>query len=64
MYKNRTSNELMFDKLRDLTFELDVLAAYLRYSGNGNEKEARILSQCSVSIFDKVYKELRQSWIA
>lgn len=62
MYQHKTTNHLVFDKLRNITFELDEMAAYLRDSNTGNEKQAQVLSECSTMIFDDVYKALRESW--
>lgn len=62
MYVHKTVNELVFDKLRSLAFEIDELAAYISFCGRDNEKEAQSLSQASTIVFDQVYKKLRSSW--
>lgn len=66
MYKHRTSNELFFDKIRELQFELDLLRAYLSnstgYDKLAYNKEEQALNLCSLILFDDVYKSIREKW--
>lgn len=60
-YVHKTENQLIFDKVRSIIFECDLLYNYLMYDGSALY-EASILKGISVSLFDDVYMGLRSHW--
>lgn len=62
-YVHQTENQLIFDKVRSIKLECDLLYSYLKYDGSA-EYEASILKRISVSLFDDVYMGLRSRWSA
>lgn len=62
-YVHQTENQLIFDKVRSIIFECDLLYSYLMFDG-GAEHEASILKGISISLFDDVYMGLRSHWSA
>jgi hypothetical protein len=62
-YVHQTENQLIFDKVRSIKLECDLLYSYLRYDGSADQ-EAAILKDISISLFDDVYMGLRSHWSA
>lgn len=62
-YVHQTENQLIFDKVRSIKLECDMLYSYLKYDGSA-EKEASALKDISVRLFDDVYIGLRSRWSA
>lgn len=68
MYQHKTCNELMFDRIRSIQDECDLVSSYLkreeesRYGGAGLQTIILNLDKASTIIFDDVYKALRQKW--
>lgn len=62
-YVHQTENQLIFDKVRSIKLECDLLYSYLKFDGSV-EHEASILKDISISLFDDVYMGLRSHWSA
>lgn len=62
-YVHQTENQLFFDRVRSIQLECDLLYSYLKYYGNA-EKEASVLKDISIRLFDDVYIGLRSRWSA
>ena len=62
-YVHQTENQLIFDKVRSIKLECDLLYSYLKYDGSA-EQEASILKDISVRLYDDVYMRLRSHWSA
>lgn len=62
-YINKTENQLIFDKVRSIKLECDLLYSYLMYDGSA-EHEASVLKDISIRLFDDVYMGLRSHWSA
>lgn len=62
-YVHQTENQLIFDKVRSIKLECDLLYSYLKYDGSA-EKEASALKDISIRLFDDVYSGLRSRWSA
>lgn len=60
-YVHETENQLIFDKVRSIKLECDLLYSYLMYDGSA-EREASVLKDISISLFDDVYMGLRSHW--
>ena len=63
MYVHQTENQLIFDKVRSIKLECDLLYSYLKYDGSA-EKEAFALKDISTRLYDDVYIGLRSHWSA
>ena len=61
-YQHKTNNEMLFDKLRNIAFELEQIRYSLSYQDTYSEYGAIIqsLDKASVIIFDDVYIALRE----
>lgn len=61
-YKHKTNNEMLFDKLRSITFELQQIRYSLSYQDTYSEYGSIIesLNKASVIIFDDVYIALQE----
>ena len=68
LYQHQTINHLIFDRVREIQLEVDLLRAYLqceevgRIGGAGLKHEISVLTDVSISLFDDVYKPLREKW--
>lgn len=62
-YVHQTSNQLIFDRVRQIQLDCDLLAGYLSYDGSA-PGEAKALHDISVRLFDDVYLSLRSHWSA
>lgn len=62
-YVHQTENQLIFDKVRSIKLECDMLYSYLKYDGSA-EDEASALKDISVRLYDDVYIGLRSHWSA
>lgn len=62
-YVHQTENQLIFDRVRSIQLECDLLYSYLKYDGSA-EKEASVLKDISIRLFDDVYIGLRSRWSA
>lgn len=62
-YVHKTENQLIFDKVRSIKLECDLLYSYLKYDGSA-EQEASVLKGISISLYDEVYMGLRSRWSA
>lgn len=62
-YVHQTENQLIFDRVRSIQLECDLLYSYLVYDGSA-EQEASILKDISISLYDDVYMGLRSHWSA
>lgn len=62
-YVHQTKNQLIFDRVRSIQLECDLLYSYLKYDGSA-EKEASVLKDISIRLFDDVYIGLRSRWSA
>ena len=62
-YVHQTENQLIFDKVRSIKLECDLLYSYLKYDGSA-EQEASILKDISIRLYDDVYIGLRSHWSA
>ena len=60
-YVHKFSNQAIFDMVRSMQINADVLAGYLSYVG-GCSKEVEALHSVSTLLFDDVYKGLRSHW--
>lgn len=60
-YVHKTENQLIFDKVRSIKLECDLLYSYLKYDGSA-EQEASVLKDISISLYDEVYMGLRSHW--
>ena len=60
-YVHQTENQLIFDRVRSIQLECDLLYSYLKYDGSA-EKEASVLKDISIRLFDDVYIGLRSRW--
>lgn len=67
-YQHQTVNHLIFDRIRSVQLEVDLLRAYLteeensRIGGAGLKSEINALSRASTLLFDRVYMPLREKW--
>lgn len=61
VYVHRTTNQAVFDMVRQMQVNADILAGYLRDVG-GCAHEVAALDTVSVLLFDDVYKRLRSHW--
>ena len=52
-YVHQTENQLIFDKVRSIKLECDLLYSYLKYDGSA-EQEASILKDISIRLYDDV----------
>ena len=59
MYKHSSWNDLILDKIRSLQVDVDLLRAYLR---DVDPAAADKLFDCSVILFDEIYKPLKDKW--
>ena len=62
-YVHQTENQLIFDRVRFIKLECDLLYSYLKYDGSA-EREASALKDISVRLYDDVYIGLRSHWSA
>jgi hypothetical protein len=62
-YVHQTENQLIFDRVRSIKLECDLLYSYLKYDGSA-EDEAAALKDISVRLYDDVYIGLRSHWSA
>ena len=62
-YVHQTENQLIFDRVRSIQLECDLLYSYLKYDGCA-EREASALKDISVRLYDDVYIGLRSHWSA
>lgn len=62
-YVHQTENQLIFDMVRSIKLECDLLYSYLKYDGSA-EREASALKDISVMLYDDVYIGLRSLWSA
>ena len=62
-YVHQTENQLIFDRVRSIKLECDMLYSYLKYDGSA-EDEASALKDISVRLYDDVYIGLRSHWSA
>lgn len=62
-YVHQTENQLIFDRVRSIKLECDMLYSYLKYDGNA-EREASALKDISIRLYDDVYIGLRSHWSA
>lgn len=62
-YVHQTENQLIFDRVRSIQLECDLLYSYLKYDGSA-EKEASVLKDISIRLFDDVYIGLCSRWSA
>lgn len=60
-YVHKTVNQLVFDKVRSIQFECDLLRSYLEIDGSA-ESEVSVLRDISTLLFDDVYNSLRSHW--
>ena len=51
-YVHKTENQLIFDKVRSIKLECDLLYSYLKYDGSA-EYEASVLKDISISLYDE-----------
>lgn len=63
-YVHQTYNQLTFDKVRSVQYEIELLKSYLRDSNDFGclDSEIAALRECSTILFDSVYKPLREKW--
>lgn len=54
---------MIFDKVRSIKLECDLLYSYLKCDGSA-EQEASVLKDISISLYDEVYMGLRSHWSA
>lgn len=61
-YQHKTNNEMLFDKLRNIAFELEQIRYSLSYQDTYSEYGSIIesLDKASVIVFDDVYIALRE----
>lgn len=62
-YIHQTANQMIFDKVRSIQLECDMLYSYLRYDGSA-ENEASALKDISMRLYYDVYNGLRSHWSA
>lgn len=62
-YVHQTENQLIFDWVRSIQLECDLLYSYLKCDGSA-EKEASVLKDISIRLYDDVYIGLRSRWSA
>ena len=62
-YVHQTENQLIFDRVRSIKLECDMLYSYLKYDCSA-EDEASALKDISVRLYDEVYIGLRSHWSA
>lgn len=62
-YVHQTENQLIFDRVRSIKLECDMLYSYLMYDGSA-EREASALKDISIRLYDDVYIGLRSHWSA
>lgn len=64
-YVHKTSNQLTFDKLRQIQYEIELLKAYIAKGQGGNDVSDIIsaLDEASYLIYEKAYTPLRQIWL-
>lgn len=68
-YQHQTINHLIFDRIREVQIEVDLLRAYLqceetgRVGGAGLKHEISALTDVSNLLFDDVYMLLREKWL-
>lgn len=62
-YVHQTENQLIFDRVRSIKLECDMLYSYLKYDGSA-EREASALKDISIRLYDDVYIGLRSHWSA
>lgn len=68
-YSHQTTNHLIFDRIREVQLEVDLLRSYLqceetgRIGGAGLKHEISVLADVSTSLFDDVYMPLREKWL-
>lgn len=67
-YQHQTYNHLIFDRIRSVQLEVELLKAYLeqdefsRIGGAGLKDEIDVLAFVSHLLFDDVYHTLRKKW--
>lgn len=59
MYKHDSWNDLILDKVRSVQVEVELLRSYLR---DVDPIAACKLYDCSVILFDEIYKPLKDKW--
>lgn len=63
MYHHKTSNDLLFDELRNITWRLNLIRAYLDgYRHCGSAPVIQKIMEAEIILFDDVYIELRDMW--
>ncbi len=62
-YVHQTENQLIFDRVRSIKLECDMLYSYLSMNGSA-EREASALKDISIRLYDDVYIGLRSHWSA
>lgn len=62
-YVHQTEIQLIFDRVRSIKLECDMLYSYLMYDGSA-EREASALKDISIRLYDDVYIGLRSHWSA
>lgn len=60
-YVHQTSNQIIFDRVRDLTTDMTLIAAYLENDGSAMG-EVRELRRARDIVFNGVYRSLRSHW--
>lgn len=67
-YVHKTTNHLVFDRIRQIQLDVDFLCSYLqreeasRVSGAGLSSEIKALMRVHNLLFEDVYQSLRSKW--
>ncbi len=60
-YIHQSHNQLVLDKIRSIQLDIDMLRAYLIHCDYDNAQSLNTLYDCSIKLFDEVYKPLKDS---